>query len=377
MTQCHFRVVVDETEFTALEGAWAELYRKATERNYTESFDWCLHAWEKVAKPRDWKLFCLLGTERDRLVLVWPFVICRKYLWSLARPLGPETTEYSNILVEDGPDADTRVELAWRALRRMRQYDVLWLPYVRDDSRLHRLLAANSGFSSTEQFTTSMVDWGAAGTWETYYQRLSKKQRLDTHRRRRRLMETGNVTFVPMSDIWERSNVISWILDQKRRWLLRTSRQNDWMDTAEYRDFLVAVAGKAQLADGVFISVLKLDERIIAASIQRMSGSRVEIFLPAFDPEYRNFAPNLILYEHLFKWCFDQRLEVDFRIGDESYKDYWGIRKSKATSYEHAVSNSGAAFVVLKAAHRRWLKIKAGLPQKGLHPVGLAVARSC
>jgi CelD/BcsL family acetyltransferase involved in cellulose biosynthesis len=377
MTQCDFRVVVDESEFTALEGAWDELYRKATERNYSQSFAWCLHGWEKVAKPRGRKLFCLVGTEQDRLVLVWPFVICRKYLWSLARPLGPETTEYSNVLVEDGPDADTRIDLAWQALRRMRQYDVLWLPYVRDDARLHRVMAANGGFSSAEQFTTSTVDWNAAESWETYYQRLSKKQRLDVDRRRRRLMEAGNVTFVPISDVGEQSNVIYWILDQKRRWLLRTSRQNDWLDTAEYRDFLVAVAAKAQQADGVTVSVLKLDERIIAASIQRMSGSRVEIFLPAFDPSYRNFAPNLILYEHLFKWCFDQRLEVDFRIGDEPYKEYWGIRKSKATSYEHAVSPRGAGFVVLKEGHRRWLQIKARLPQKRVHPGGVVVATSC
>lgn len=377
MTQCDFRVVVDESEFTALESAWNELYRKATERNYSQSFAWCLHGWEKVAKPRGRKLFCLVGTEQDRLVLVWPFVICRKYLWSLARPLGPETTEYSNVLVEDGPDADTRLDLAWQALRRMRQYDVLWLPYVRDDARLHRVMAANGGFSSAERFTTSTVDWNAAETWEAYYRRLSKKQRLDIDRRRRRLMEAGNVTFVPTSDVGEQSKAIYWILDQKRRWLLRTSRQNDWLDTAEYRDFLVAVAGEAQQADGVTVSVLKLDERIIAASIQRMSGSRVEIFLPAFDPSYRNFAPNLILYEHLFKWCFDQRLEVDFRIGNESYKEYWGIRKSNATSYEHAVSRRGAGFVVLKEAHRRWLQIKAGLPKRRARPVGMMVSTSC
>jgi CelD/BcsL family acetyltransferase involved in cellulose biosynthesis len=377
MTQCDFRVVVDESEFTALEDAWDELYRNATERNYSQSFAWCWHGWENVAKPRGRKLFCLVGTEHDRLVLVWPFVICRKYLWSLARPLGPETTEYSDVLVEDGPAADARVDLAWRALHEMRQYDVLWLPYVRDDARLHRLLAAKGGFSSAEQFTTSMVDWNAAESWETYYQRLSKKQRLDVDRRRRRLMEAGNVTFVPISDVGEQPNAVSWILDQKTRWLHRTSRQNAWLATPEYRDFLLAVAAKAQHADGVIVSVLKLDERIIAASIQRMSGSRVEIFLPAFDPSYRNFAPNLILYEHLFKWCFDQRLEIDFRIGDEPYKEYWGIRKSKATSYEHAVSPRGTGFVVLKEAHRRWLQIKTRVPQKRVRPGSAVVATSC
>jgi CelD/BcsL family acetyltransferase involved in cellulose biosynthesis len=190
-------------------------------------------------------------------------------------------------------------------------------------------------------------------------------------------MQGGNVTFAPVADIAEQPTAIDWILDQKTRWLARTSRQNDWLSTAEYRDFLVAVAAKAQQVDGVIVSVLKLDQSIIAASIQRMSGSQIEIFLPAFDPSYRNYAPNLLLYEHLFKWCFDQRLEVDFRIGDESYKEYWRTYKSKATSYEHAVSRRGAGFVILKGAHRRWLRLKAKLTQKRLHPRPAAMAASC
>jgi CelD/BcsL family acetyltransferase involved in cellulose biosynthesis len=377
MFKCEFNVVSDEREFIALQPGWDELYRKTTERNYSQSFDWCWHGWSKVAKPRGRKLYCLVATEQGRLVLVWPLVILRKYFWTIARPLGPETTEYSNVLVEDGPDADERVKAAWQLLHQSSEYDVLLLPYVRDESRLRRLMKADKALSSTERFTTSKVDWGDAENWETYYQGLSKKQRLDINRRRRRLMQGGNVTFAPVADVVEQPAAIDWILDQKTRWLVRTSRQNDWLGTAEYRDFLVAVAVKAQPADGVIISVLKLDESIIAASIQRMSGSQVEILLPAFDPSYRNFAPSLLLYEHLFEWCFNHGLEVDFRIGDEPYKEYWRTYKSKATSYEHAVSRRGAAFVILKGAHRRWLHLKARLSQKRLHRGPAVVAASC
>lgn len=82
--------------------------------------------------------------------------------------------------------------------------------------------------------------------------RLDNKQRCDIGRRRRRLAEAGKVIFIAAVDV-EQSAVIDWIIEQKRQWLVRKARKNDWLGSEEYRRFLVAcgLPGHATTAQGI------------------------------------------------------------------------------------------------------------------------------
>jgi CelD/BcsL family acetyltransferase involved in cellulose biosynthesis len=363
MMKCQFRVVTDEAALAALKPEWDALYRQSADRYYSESFDWCWCGWTAVAKPRGRKLHCLVATADDRVVLIWPLVIHRKYLWSIARPLGSETTEYSNVLVEEGPEADSRMELAWQVLRRTSRYDVLRLPFVRDGSRLHRLVAARGAFSFAEPFIASAVDWRGSPDWTAYHRSLDGKQRRDIGRRWRRLAETGEVTFAAV-EVDQRPAVIDWTIEQKRRWLVRRERQNDWLGTEEYRNFLMAIAERTKGEQSMIVSALRLDGAVIAASLARADGPRIEMFLAAFDPSYQRFSASHIAYANFLEWCFKQGLEVDLRIGKERFKDHWHLRKSKVTTYEIAASPWGAAFILLKMARRRWAGLRLKRPRK-------------
>jgi hypothetical protein len=101
------------------------------------------------------------------------------------------------------------------------------------------------------------------------------------------------------------------------------------------------------------VSALRLDGRVIAAAVGRIEGARVETFLSAFDPSFRIFSPSHILYEDFLKWSLERRLEVDFRIGNEDFKDHWRLLRSGATSYEIPFSLWGIAFDVLRRARLR------------------------
>lgn len=85
-------------------------------------------------QPR--QLYFLAGWVDKRMVLIWPFVILRRGLWFVLRPLGSDTTEYSDVLVENSPEADLWVALAWQKLRSTCNCDIVALPYVRKGSRL-------------------------------------------------------------------------------------------------------------------------------------------------------------------------------------------------------------------------------------------------
>jgi CelD/BcsL family acetyltransferase involved in cellulose biosynthesis len=355
------RTITDEAAFDALKPEWDELYRKSSDPYYSQSFEWCRRAWTEVGRPRGRKLHILVGAEDGRVVLIWPLALYRRFLWSFACPLGPETSEYSSVLVEDSPEADRRTSAAWQQLRHTAPCDVLLLPFVRDGSALHRLISAKSVFAFSEKFTTSQVDRAGSRDWETYYRSLRKKQRLDINRRRRRLTEIGKVTFEAAVEAGQLTAVIDWIVGQKRQWLVRTKRLSSWFETDEYRNFLVAIAGQTAHEGRVIVSALKLDGRVIAAAVGRIEGARVETFLSAFDPSFRIFSPSHILYEEFLKWSFERRLEVDFRIGNEDFKDHWRLLRSGATSYEIPFSPWGIAFVVLRRARLRWRKLAGKL----------------
>jgi CelD/BcsL family acetyltransferase involved in cellulose biosynthesis len=359
----HIRILTDESSLRALKPDWDDLYRRSADPHYSQSFDWCWCGWMTVAKPRGRKLLCVVATDANQVVLIWPLVVGRTALWSVARPLGSETTEYSNVLVEGGAGADARMDLAWQALKQAPGCDVLRLPYVRERSALDRLISGQSAFSFADDFTIAAVNWRGAPTWEAYYRSLDKKQRLDISRRRRRLMESGDVAFAASVDADQQSAVIDWIIDQKKQWLVRKERRNHWLETDDYRRFLVAVAERTKREDRIIVSALKLDGAVIAAAIARKHGTRIETFLSAFDPSYHKFSPSHILYEGFLEWCFERRLEVDFRIGNERFKDHWHLHKSRASSYDIALSSWGTAFVLLKRARHRWSGFKKTLRQ--------------
>lgn len=350
------RTITDEAAFVSLKPDWDELYRKSASPYYSQSFEWCWRAWTDVGKPRGRKLHCLVGAENGRVVLIWPLVLYRRLLWSFACPLGPETSEYSGVLVEDSLEADRRTASAWQQLRHTAPCDVLLLPAVRDGSALQRIIAANGVFAFSERLTTSQVDWAGSQDWETYYRSLRKKQRLDISRRRRRLAEIGKVTFEATVETGELAAVIEWIVRQKREWLARKKQQSGWFNTDQYRNFLVAIADRTAQESPVIVSALKLDGKVIAASVGRIERARVEAFLSAFDPSFGAFSPSHILYEEFLKWSFERRFEVDFRIGNEDYKDHWHLIRSGATNYEIPFSPWGIAFLGLRRARLRWRK---------------------
>jgi len=133
-------IITDYRKFLSLERYWCDLYQRSREYDLTESFEWCGCSWQIVAKPQGRRLHCLVTWQDGRAVLIWPFVTHRWGLRTVGYPLGPETSEYSSVLVEAGPEADRRVLSAWRTLRKTLRTDKILLPRVKSGSALHRAI---------------------------------------------------------------------------------------------------------------------------------------------------------------------------------------------------------------------------------------------
>lgn len=366
------QVIKSIPAFFALEREWRDLCHKAPGHYFTQSFEWCRVSWEKIAEPRGRRLHCLVVRQDRRVVLIWPLVTYGNRLWSFVRPLGPETTEYTAPLVEDGPQSAQWVAEAWRIVRTTGTGDIVFLPYVRADSLLYEVISREKAAVPPSIDKTTYITWDAYPDWDSYYRTLDSKERQGVSRRRRRLSELGTLSFRPMIDPPECPDVIDWMLAQKTDWLQRTGYHNPWLASDEYRKFLVALSSHPEDTLRLVVSALKLDDKLIAATVLRRDHVRLEGVIIAFDPAYRQFGPGKILQEAVIRWACEQRLTFDQRIGAETYKRYMSNGACDAISY--AFSNS-----IWGKAYFRLMPIWARIPPRvrkfmriGVHSTGEA-----
>jgi CelD/BcsL family acetyltransferase involved in cellulose biosynthesis len=342
-------IITDQTQFLSLEPYWDDLYERSTEYDLTQSFEWCRCSWQIVAKPQGHRLHCLVAWQADRAVLIWPFVIRRQGLQTIGYPLGPETSEYSSVLVEDSPEADRRVFSAWSVLRKTLRTDKILLPFVKSGSALHRAIAkSKKSARSVAALPTPYVSWKEHQDWDSYYRSLKRDFRAELRRTRRRLSEQGHLAFETINDSARFPVILDWIFHRKTAWLARTKLKSAWCEPEVYKNFLVAT--QIQTPGQIQSFILKLNNEVISAVLCRTSKLRVENVIAVFEPAYGRYGPGQLLYEDILKWAFKQRLDCDFRLGNQPYKQSWTNSISEAITYQFVNSLRGAAFVRLKDA---------------------------
>jgi CelD/BcsL family acetyltransferase involved in cellulose biosynthesis len=335
-----FEIVTDVEALEALEGEWDDLCGRSSQHRFSQSFVWCWTTWEAVEGPRGRRLLCIVARKHGRVVLIWPFIVYRKSYLLVAAPLGCSYSEYPDPLVEDGSEADQRVELAWHTLCNSCGCDLIKLRYVRSGSRLHRLILNKIGNKAkrVSRITNLYVSWHNCETWESYYRGLEAKDRRDNERRRRRLDEHGKVTFEVVEGA-QCAPIIDWALNSKVKQLAQTNRRGgSWLKTKAYRNLLVWAAARSSPHGRLTMFVLKLNDQVIATLICRVDQVRVEALNTVYDAAYAKYAPGKILFGAVLNWTFEQRLDFDMRGGNDPYKKKWANRKSAAIGYE--VTNS-------------------------------------
>ena len=270
----------------------------------------------------------------------------RRAIWSVLHPLGSVTTEYTDVLVEDNPDADHWVELAWRHVRATCNTDLIDLPFVSIDSRLHRVIGEERPMVAWGNFVSS-VNWDGYQDWENYYQARKRDFRRSLRVTRHRLGQRGNLTFDMINDAEQIARTVSWIFLHKTEWLIRTKQGGPWRDRELYEKFLIKVmTAERQELEGLHAFSLKLDGRIMSAALCRISRSGMEGVIGAFEQSFRQYGPGQLLYEDILKWAFKRGLNFDFRLGNDKYKTRWTNQESNVNSYRFVNSNWGSAFAL-------------------------------
>jgi CelD/BcsL family acetyltransferase involved in cellulose biosynthesis len=356
-----FEIVTDPDRFLALRAEWDALWARTATRRFTQSFDWCMAAWQTTGAPRGRALRIVVMRADGQAVLIWPMTVGRLGLWRLAGALGPEASEYDPVLVENGPHASEHLRIAWQFVRRHCRADIVKVPFVRGETVLHRILSADGALRDAKTLACPFVVWDGTASWDDYWRSRRSELRRIVRRRRERLAETGTVTCAVIDDPAALREVIDWTLAAKIAWLDRKRQTNNFLPRPEFRDFLHAVAAVAPHTGRLIAFALRVDGQTIAAQIATIDDFRCEMFITVYDPAFSAYSPGQLLLADSMKWCQAQCLTYDFRIGAEAYKYAWANGDCPATTYHVAATPWGALMLAGHALRQRWRQAKVRL----------------
>ncbi len=363
-----FEIVSTEAGLLALETEWNGLWARAGRPYLSRSFGWCLAGWRTTAMPRGRRLHIVVMREEGRIVLIWPMTTDRQMGIRVARALGPESTEYDPILVEAGDEAARRIAQAWAFVRQQGAASVVTVPFVEEGTVVADALSRGAVYRTDHILPSPKTVFPENESWETYWRSRSANLRNGLTRRRKRMSERGAVTLDWVEDDATFATLLDWALGHKQAWMKRSGLANDFLGTPEYRAFLLALWAGQPAGGRLGMLALRVDGVPVAVKIGCLDGKRMEGFITTYDPAWSAFSPGQIILADCLRWCRDNGLNYDFRIGDEAYKQDWSTTIRVMNTMTLATSSLGAALIRFRVC-LDWLRVRRDRIRKSISPL--------
>jgi CelD/BcsL family acetyltransferase involved in cellulose biosynthesis len=349
-------MVRDIDALQKLAPAWDRLFWQKPDAFLTESFAAAQAAWSTVARPRGRGLRTVVGRMGGEVVLIWPLVLRRQGLWRVLRPLNAETAEYPDLLVDPSLDPSLWIAEIWQHVRACAGADAATFPYVRAGTDLD-LLIDQVGSDYVEAWTSTSASWSDERTWERYYAGLNRDVRKKTNQKARRLGELGRLDYEIVSSGDRFTELFDWMIAEKVKWMTATGRQSPWLQSAEFRAYILELARTSPPPSTTTIFALMLDGRPVAGQLACIHGKTFEGFIGAFAADMDALSPGHVLRMHCLKWAADRGLRFDLRMGDEPYKRFYATEHTSLRIVTIALTPWGRAFTVAKGA-RAWMRVQ-------------------
>jgi CelD/BcsL family acetyltransferase involved in cellulose biosynthesis len=343
MSRAHTAVdVINNSDaFLALEHEWNALWIEAG-GHHNQAFQFNRLSWTLVAEPDDRRLRCITIRVQGKLVLVWPLVAYRRGVWTVLNTLTPGSVEQNSMLVKNGPDADALIDAAWHAGTHACGADVVFLPFVRNGTRLHQLACEHKGLMDIKDNQTSAALLRGGPDWDSLCKSLNRKPGIRERRLGRQGVMTMGMMELPDS---EYAHWVDWILETKRGWGERVDKKGPWLYSQAYRDFLVGLFDSTRGEPLARIFSVQMDGKVIAAAILGVGKGCHYYMIGSFLDEWSRFSPGTILNEFVIRHCIEQDMDLDFGVGTEEFKIYWSRGNiSRTSSFQIANGFAGKLY---------------------------------
>jgi CelD/BcsL family acetyltransferase involved in cellulose biosynthesis len=363
-----YEVITDEQAFFALQAEWDDLWRRA-KGSYYQSFAFVWIAWQQIAKPKGRVLRCIVRRHERVLAMVWPLVMHQRFLWSCLTPLCPDAADYSGMLIDEHLQPAVWIEEAWLVATRECRADIMHLPFVHEASGLYRVAAKAPSVVATtrnDAYVAKLSEECGHHDWTSFCASLDTMGEKKPGSVARRLGRKGKLDtqVIDPSDRRTIASIIDVMFEWKLNWADRVGKHGRWLDSMEYRKFLVEWLCSSTSAAPAHLLVITLDGAPLAALVFCVDNRCASSLIGSFDQAYRNLSPGSLGYEYVVKWAFDRKLDLDFGAGTERYKQFWS-RRNKENIWTLVVATSSWGRIAMLAQSVRQVTLartKVALP---------------
>jgi CelD/BcsL family acetyltransferase involved in cellulose biosynthesis len=246
--------------------------------------------------------------DRGRAILLWPLLVERRALVTIASGAGSPIGQYDEILLDPDYDAAVALAAALDALKAKLRPDLIFLENVRADGALRRALGNREPHAAIEAAPFADLSRGVPALMKTLKPRVTRQQR----KRVRRFAEEGNVGFEVARDGAEAETWLKEAVALKREWLRSTGRVSRAFlkrETADCLDDLADALTSTSASVQMVVSRLTLDGKTAAIEMGFRHDKSYHLYLGAFVPKFAKLGPGNVLTEKVLEWCAANGIE--------------------------------------------------------------------
>ena len=194
-----------------------------------------------------------------------------------------------------------------------------------------------------------------AGEWEQFYKdKRSSATRRHDRSKRKRLAESGTVSFVTAAEPCQIETTLDVLFAQKAASFAKRGVPN-FLARPGYRDFFRDVAANPLTRCFVHVSKLEVGTITAAANFGLLMRGRYYHVIASYDAgEISRFGPGTAHLHELIGYALQRGcIEFDFTVGDEPYKRDWCDRELKLYDLRSAATPRGWAVASASGAGNR------------------------
>ena len=340
-------------DVAALASSWRDLETRAGGTHF-QSYAWC-DAWAEANAAAGCRVTPCIVTvwQNDRLVLLWPLVRRRFGPFRVLQTFGEPASQYSDALVERGPEQERWLALAWTHIRALRGIAAIVLKCVRSDAAIAALAGERNDAFLTRQMVAPYAGLQEDGSLGTV-QRRSSRTRNAIKRHLRNLGEHGPVSFTRLTDPEARVAAIDQALRLKHDWLSRTAQVSAGYDHPANRAFLRNLAAQPDFL------VLRLGVGAETAAIE--AGSVRDGYywslVQSYDVRYATHGPGRLLFQYILANPSEFGVtRLDFLAPAYPHKQEWADGEVAVRDYVIPMRPTGWLVLIYRRDLRPRLKV--------------------
>lgn len=347
-------LIDDDSGFRSLREPWTALCSRVAHPCPFLSFDWCWHAWKRVAEPRRYSLRLIVGHDADHLVLVWPLMASHRELHMLSA----RVFEYRDVVAERSESASSRLDQAWSFVQRSAAADSFVFQNLHPESPLCPILAGSRGATCAGGGWSHVIGLEDYTGWSPYAAALPKSLVRDQGRQWRRIRERlPGISLQVVDQASDVAATVDWIVRQKAAWATARGVATVWCAEADKLAFLKAVMPALLEDRSLVLARLGNAATTVSAGWGYRCGSDFTLHAFAYDPAYETYSPSRLLLEQLVQYSFERGFRTfDLMRGDEQFKRVWATRQVRTESFRGYLNWQGALAMKLAA----WRSARAG-----------------